>query len=381
MAISEELVSILATHNVYIQRLAAQYGNEAATYIEKIREDIAARVEKEVGKNLTDKRKDSLYKDISEIVNFNLNQYVDDLKKNHVDLGFYEASYQAKTLKDVFPAIVETATVTKSAIDKSAKNTLIKLGEASYTSYTQLLSNFTTSNAQQIDNIIRNGFVGGVTNRDIATQVMKEVDSQLIKTKRNALTVARNGTNHYANQARKVYFAEDDAVIGTRRISTLDSATSQYCRSIDQTVVLKDDPDFNKAFAPFHAGCRTANTPEPAKRYLDDATGKRPENFRNAETGLLDPKQTSSKKIYYEAMKSLDAKSQDAILGVTLGKAFRKGLKTGELTPQSFASMTIDKTLNKGLTLAEMAKKDNALGRILIEQNKGKSNYLGRQLG
>jgi hypothetical protein len=102
-----------------------------------------------------------------------------------------------------------------------------------------------------------------------------------------------------------------------------------------------------------------------ARYRSDDESGERPENFRDAETGLLEPGTTSSKKIYYEAFKGLDAKSQDAVLGVTLGKAFRKGIKEGSLTPESFAKLTIDEKSLKPLTLRELEAKDNELSRLI----------------
>ena len=378
MALNEELIAIEASHNLYIQRLAVQYGNEAVPFIDAMKEDISTRINKEVGKNLTPLRREKLLKDIDAIVKESLNSYIVTLMANNSDLGIYEAAYQAKTLAELYPAITETAAVTKSVINTTAKNSLISIGEGTYTSYNQMLSNFVNSNAEQIDNIVANGFVSGMTTRDIAAQVMSEVDNRVAKTRKQALGVARTGTNHYANQARKAYFDEDPVIIGTRRLATLDSSTSDYCRSIDNTVVMIDDPKYKNAFSPFHYNCRTVNTPEVDSKYdYDDSAERRPENFRNAETGLLDPKQTSSKKIYYESMKSLDAKSQDAILGVTLGKAFREGLRSGKLTPESFARLTIDKGMQRGLTLKEMIQKDNALSRILIAQNKGKNNYVG----
>ena len=77
------------------------------------------------------------------------------------------------------------------------------------------------------------------------------------------------------------------------------------------------------------------------------------------------PDTTSSKKIYYEAFRGLDTKSQDLVLGSTLGKAYRKGIKDGTLTPESFAKMTVDQTTFEPLTITEMAKKDNELGRLI----------------
>jgi hypothetical protein len=668
MAINSELVAIEATHNLYIQRLAAQYGNEALPFIESMQERITNRINREVGKNLTPNRRQKLLSDIDEIVNEELKGWTGTLRVNNADLGKYEADFQGKTVASMYPA-AEAATVAKSVVKSEANNTLIKLGDDSYTSYNQMLSNYTRQNAEQINNIVAQGFVSGQTTRDIANQVLSEVDNRIVKTKKQAKAVARTGTNHYANVARKVYFDNEPIVIGTRRIATLDSATSQFCfagetsflpigdltsiyrakysgeiitldfstgdklagtpnhpiltqygwtplgeidpskhivytvernifgfmskknvnapttfsklfdslskspvvdvkstdstavdfygdgvrmngkinilspkghlwsdfksvigehivdnlfgfghgcsslsgegnlfnrglvwlpsikaskltarivellknpglrsskfsfnftrsksivkhldslfsmlnnkvvalstlpsahessilkklsdgrscdiilssdgcgartftvkpvnivsmssefrdchvytsscgqgyymagsaivkncRSIDNTVVLKTDPNYRSAFSPFHPNCRTANIPELDSRYThEDEGGERPENFRDAESGYLMPDTTSSKKIFYEAFRSLDAATQDQQLGPTLGRAFRKGLRDGTITPESFAKMTVDEKNLRPLTLKEMEKKDNALGRILREQKR-----------
>ncbi len=365
MAINQELTAIEAQHGVYIQRLAVQYGNESKPFIDSMSERISARINREVGKNLTSNRKAKLLEDIDAIVNEELKGYTDSLKANNADLGKYEADFQAKTLSSLYQA-TEAASISKSVIKTNANNTLIKLGDDSYTGYTQMLNNYVRQNREQIDNIVQQGFVSGTTTREIASQVLSEVDNRIVKTRREAMNIARTGSNHYANSARKTYFDEEPIVIGTRRIATIDTATSGICRGIDNTVVLKTDSNYRKAFSPFHPNCRTANIPEVDARYKhDDDGGERPENFRNAESGLLEPGTISSKRIYYDALYDLDYKSQDLVLGPTLGKAFRKGIKEGSLTPESFAKLTIDEKNLKPLTLRELEAKDNELSRLI----------------
>lgn len=66
-------------------------------------------------------------------------------------------------------------------------------------------------------------------------------------------------------------------------------------------------------------------------------------------------------------MAKLSASDQNEILGPTLGKAFRKGLNDGTLTPDEFAKMTVD-NLYQPLSIAEMSRRNNALGSILRAQ-------------
>ena len=363
---NDELVAIQAEHSRYIQRLAAGLGNDSDPYIDSMKERITNRINKELNRNLTPLRRDNLLSDIKEIVNEELKAYTKEMAKGDLDIGVYEAGFQAKTIAQVFPTVETTATVSRSVIKTAANNTLIKLGEGSYTSYNQMIRQYTSSNAEQITNIVAQGFVGGKSTREIINQVLSEVDNRIVKTRKQARGLARTGTTHFANQARRAYFDEEPVVIGTQNISVMDSVTSQFCRSIDLRITLKTDSAYSKAFAPFHNFCRGSNAPVVDPKYVnEDDSGERPENFRNAKSGLLEPGTTSSKKIYYEAFKSLDAKSQDLVLGPTLGKAFRKGIKEGSLTPESFAKMTIDEKNLKPLSLKEMERKDNELGRLI----------------
>ena len=363
---NDELVAIQAEHSRYIQRLAAGLGNDAIPYIDSMSEQITARINREIGKNLTPLRREKLLEDINAIVTSELTDYTKELAKGDLDVGVYEAEFQAKTIAQIYPTVESTATVSRSVIKTAANNTLIQLGEGSYTSYNQMLKQYTSANAEQITNIVANGFVGGKTTREIANQVLAEVDNRIVKTKKQAKGIARTGTTHYSNQARRAYFDEEPVVIGTQNISVMDSVTSQWCRSIDLRITLKTDPAYRTAFAPFHNFCRGANSPVVDARYAhDDESGQRPENFRDAKSGYLDPKTTSSKKNYYDAFKDLDKSSQELVLGPTLTAAFRKGIREGSLTPESFAKMMVDEKNMKPLTIAEMQKKDNKLGRLI----------------
>ncbi len=49
---SDSLIAIEASHNIYLQRLATQYGNEILPHIDLIKERIAVRLEKESGKKI-----------------------------------------------------------------------------------------------------------------------------------------------------------------------------------------------------------------------------------------------------------------------------------------------------------------------------------------
>lgn len=108
--------------------------------------------------------------------------------------------------------------------------------------------------------------------------------------------------------------------------------------------------------------CRSALTYEVDDRFkLDSSETKKASSF-NVD-GKRDPKPIDSDSIYYENLKKLSARDQDAAIGPTLGKALRK------MDAAKFAKMTGD-SMNNPLTIKQMKQKNNELGRILRAQNK-----------
>lgn len=141
-------------------------------------------------------------------------------------------------------------------------------------------------------------------------------------------------------------------------------AIVKNCRSLDGVVMKSNDPRFGKFKPPRHPNCRTSLAPEIDGRLkYDDSAAERPTNF--TVDGKKDPKRVSSKRTYYEEMRKLSAADQDAILGPSLGKAFRK-----MDDPDKFARETINQATLQPLTLTEMKKKDNELAMILKAQER-----------
>lgn len=234
-----------------------------------------------------------------------------------------------------------------------------------------MMSNYWQKWTDEVDALVQNGFVDGSAINEIADNVFNQLRLQKSTTSKNLLnrahrsakSVAITGTNHYANQARIAFVDENDKTLtGYRLIAVIDSRTSQKCRSLDQKFIPKNSPKLSTFTPPLHINCRTALVYEVDERFkLDDSDTQRASAFEV--DGKRDPKPVSSEGIYYDKMKTLNARDQDNILGSTLGKAFRK-----MDNPSEFANATID-TLGNPLTIAEMKKRDNELGRILRSQS------------
>jgi hypothetical protein len=371
MALNDDLVAIYSQHQIYLQKVAAKYGNDVVPHLERIQSGVNDIFEHYRGMNLTPKREERIKAQINELTRLELQDYIKNLKSDTKGVGEYEAQFAARTLDDIiesddFNAVVPTAT----QVNTLAIASPIKLGENNFITYNTMMRNYWQKWTDEIDAIVQQGFLAGGTIQDIQSRVMQamQLEGEVSKTalsraKRSARAIAITGINHYSNQATIAFVdVNDDALIGYRSISVLDSRTSQQCRSLDQEFAAKDDAKaLARIKAPSHPSCRRKLVYEVADKYkFDDEDLQRSSNFRI--DGKLDPKPVKSGQRYYDYMAKLSAKDQDAILGPTLGKAFRK-----LNDPDKFAKLTID-SLGNPLTITELKQRDNELSRILKQQ-------------
>jgi len=370
---SEVLTTIYSQHTAFLQRVAATQGRAVVPYLENIQGDIQRIFNRYRDRAKTAKNQAAISQAINESAKENLQLYVNDLRKQHREVGADEAGFSAGALDNATDSDLETRIPTAAQVGALAISTPIKLGESSYTTYKSMMANYWQRWSNEIDAQVQAGFLAGQTINEIADNVYKEMRLQpgnvsknvLNRAKRSAKSIAITGTNHYANTARLEFVDQNDKMIkGYRLISVLDSRTSQQCRALDQKFIAKDSPKLASLKPPLHINCRTALVYELDDKFnLDDEDTKRASSFEV--DGKRDPKPVSSEGIYYDKMKKLSASDQDNILGPTLGKAFRK-----MDSPAEFAKATID-SLGNPLTIAEMKERDNKLGIILRKQSGG----------
>lgn len=368
---NEILTTVYSQHTVYLQRIGATQGNAALPYLALIERDVQRIFDKYRDRNKTPANQAAIIKAIDESTRGHLQDYITQLKKSNREVGENEANFAGSTLNrvvinDGFESIVPSA----SQVSAVAIATPIQLSESSYTTYNTMMSDYWKKWTNEVDALVQNGFVTGQTINEISANVFNQMKLQKSTTSKNLLnrahrsakSVAITGTNHYANTARIEFVDQNDEVLtGYRLIAVVDSRTSQKCRALDQKFIPKNSPKLSSFTPPLHINCRTALVYEVNEKYrLDDADTDRASSF--VVDGKRDPKPVSSEGIYYDKMKTLKAADQDNILGNRMGKAFRK-----MNNPSEFANATID-SLGNPLTIKEMIKKDNELGRILRSQ-------------
>lgn len=161
--------------------------------------------------------------------------------------------------------------------------------------------------------------------------------------RRNARSVARTAVQHVASTARQATWeANSDVITGYRFVATLDSRTTQQCRSLDGRLFeLGAGP-----VPPLHIGCRSTTVAEvdPALDFLDEGA------TRSAEFGPVDADQT-----YYDWLKEQDIEFQNEAIGPMRAKL----LNDGGLSSEEFANLNLGRDF-KPLTLAQMQEKEPA---------------------
>ena len=368
---NEILTTVYSQHTVFLQRIGATQGNAVIPFLQLIEDDVQRIFNVYRDRPKTAANQAAILKAIDESSRIHLQAYINELKKSNRAIGTNEAEFAGSTLnKIVLNDDFESKIPSAAQVNALAIVTPIQLSESAYTTYNTMMSNYWRKWTDEIDSLVQNGFINGQTIDEIARNVFVQMRLEKSTTSKNLLnrayrsakSVAITGTNHYANVARIDFVDQNDNILtGYRLISVLDSRTSQKCRGLDQRFIPKDSPKLSSFTPPLHVNCRTALVYEVDERFnLNDADTKRASSFEV--DNKRDPKPVSSEGIYYDKMKSLNARDQDNILGPTLGKAFRK-----MDNPAEFADATID-SLGNPLTIAEMKKKDNELGEILRQQ-------------
>ena len=361
MASVDLVTSIYSSHAVYLERVAAGFGLEVKPYLNSIESRVTRTLNKLPKRALTTEQRNNVLSEIDTINREELQGYTTEYKENNKELAEHENEFNKSTLTTLTESVA-VATPTAAAVNSLAIGTPIKTGDKQYTTYNRYINTYWKKYADMINATAEAGFLTGGTNQEIAKVILEQLPADLKRAENAAKTMARTATNHYGNAATRAFVDTNDKVLsGYRFIATLDGDTSKQCRSLDQRVFPKSAN--NVPWPPLHPNCRSRMVYEIDGRYsYDSATAKRPSKF--TVDGDLDPKQVSSKAIYYKELGKLDANSQNAVLGPTLGKAFRK-----MDNPELFAKQTIDSTYNP-ISIKDLKKKDNELARVLNEQAK-----------
>jgi SPP1 gp7 family putative phage head morphogenesis protein len=254
----------------------------------------------------------------------------------------YALEYNTSTINLVAPPNAPAVTPASAAAWSAALAAPI---QATGSLLEPFVDTWGASSIRRVEGAIRVGYAQGLTTQQIVqkvrgTKVNKFRDGILGGVvKREADAMVRTSLQHISSQAQQlVYDDNDDIIEGYIWISTLDSRTTQQCRSLDgKFFKMGKGPT-----PPIHINCRSTTIPKiKGVDLLENTT-------RASKDG-----QVPADESYYDWLKRQNKAFQYDVLGPTRAALFREG----GLSADQFARLNLDKNFQP-LTLEEMRKKN-----------------------
>ncbi|WP_434676217.1 minor capsid protein [Pseudomonas sp. D3-10] len=348
MAANQALFDATVRNAVFLEQLKAGEVKKFAPFLKEIDRSLRERLTRSDLSGFTRKRLEKLLEEVDSLLLGIFTRFTEQLDLDLIDLANYEAQFEATSLTKAVPVGVsfEAAVPTVTAIRAAVLNNPLSIrGPAGGKLLKPFIKDWTSAERERVVGAIRQGFFEGQTNFQIlqnirGTKALGYNDGILAATDRNAATVVRTAIQHVASQARmETAKANADVVTGVQLIATLDSKTSQICRTLDKRVFPVD----SGPRPPFHPNCRTTFVlvTRLSEMFAKGAT--------RASVGPEGAGQVSADLDYYHWLKLQPAAFQNRAIGKARGELFRNG----GLSVERFSQLQLDRNF-KPLTLVEM---------------------------
>jgi SPP1 gp7 family putative phage head morphogenesis protein len=348
MAVNQALFDATVRHAVFLEQLKAGEVSKFGPFLKEIDRTIRNQLTQADLTDYNQRRLERLLAEVGSLLLGIFERYGDQLNLDLIDIAMYEAQFEATALSRAAPVgVTFDAAVPSAAAIRSAvlSNPLSVRGTDGGKLLKAFIKGWTNAERERIAGAIRQGFFEGQSNFQIIRNIRGSAeagyrDGILATTNRNAATVVRTSIQHVAVQARmETIKANPDVVREVEMVATLDSKTSQICRSMDK----RRFPVNSGPRPPFHPNCRTTFVPvtEWSQLFSQGAT--------RAAFGDNGAGQVDAGLSYYSWLRQQPATFQDQALGPTRGKLFREG----GLSLERFSELQLDRNF-RPLTLEQM---------------------------
>ena len=341
----QQLTEQSTRHQVYLERLKSGEVNQFTSFLQQIDRSIRLRLS---GETLTDYSRTRLNKLLAEVerdLRLIYAGYWDHLSGNLIELAEYEAGFESRSLSKVvgFETVIPAATQVAAAVTSAP---LSVRGADGGKLLEPFVKDWASTEVKRVSGAIRQGYFEGQTTSQIlqtvrGTRAGRFNDGILAVSNRNAEAIVRTAVQHVASIARnETWKANSDIVAGVVWNSTLDSRTSQQCRSLDGQVF----PIDKGPRPPIHIRCRSTTTPQLDDRFSflgDDAT--------RAARGPSGVGSVDADETYYSWLKRQPADFQINAIGPTRAKL----LRDGGLTAERFSELNLGRNFEP-LSLNQM---------------------------
>lgn len=348
MAANQAILDATIRHAVFLEKLKAGEVGKFAPFLKEIDRSIRDRLTQSDLTEYNVKRLEALLKEVDSLLLGIFDRYSVQLNLDLINIANYEAEFEATSLTRSAPVGVsfDVAAPTVTAIRAAVlTNPLSVRGTGGGKLLKSFIKGWTTAERERVTGTIRQGFFEGQTNFQVirnirGTKAAGYKDGVLATTNRNASTVVHTAIQHASSQARiEVAKANTDIVAEIEMVATLDSKTSQQCRSMDK----RRFPVNSGPRPPFHPNCRTTFIllTKLSEMFAKGAT--------RASVGADGAGQVSASLDYYHWLKQQPESFQDVAIGPVRAKLFREG----GLSIQRFAELQLDRNFAP-LNLAQM---------------------------
>lgn len=343
MATPEALIDSTVRHAVYLERLKSGEVRQMVDFLQDVDREIRKKLlmRSEIAAYKRDKL-NRLLKEIDTLLTELYTKQADGLLDSLKELAEYEAGFEARNLNAVIGGVNFAVPSVRTVWSAATLDPMSVRGTAGGKLLEPFIRDWARGEVDAVTRRIRQGAFEGQTTAEIVrsirgTKALRYKDGLLEVSRRHAQSVVRTAVQHVASAARfQTWDANADLLTGYRWVSTLDSRTTQQCRSLDgQKFKLGEGPR-----PPLHIGCRSTTVAD-----LDDGLDFLDEGAtRSSLTGPVDADLT-----YYQWLKRQPAAFQDSAIGPTRGKL----LRAGGLSAERFSELQLDRNFQP-LTLAEM---------------------------
>lgn len=344
MAQPEQLKNIEIRNQVFLEGYKNGRAREFAAVIVGIGRDTGREIldlSVERMNQLTKKELNELTVSLRSIAGQSMNDQIVELTSDLERLSDQQARFEVKAIESVTQGAT-VATPTSGAAYSFARNQPIR---ATGNFIAKFFSNMAKNEQDQLANVVQIGYSDGLTlsqmvSRIRGTRVANYSDGYTQQGRRRVEAEVRTVVQHVSQRSREETWNKNSGIIEKYEwVSTLDSRTSDQCRSLDGKRFIVGQG----AVPPIHIGCRSSTAPilDESLDFLDEGA------TRATQDGPVDSNET-----YYSWLKNQPASFQDSAIGPTRGKL----LRNGGLTSDEFARLNLNRNFEP-LTLAEMESK------------------------
>lgn len=338
-SVNERIQDATIRHMLYLEGLKTREANEILGFLDTeiipdLKEQLSIRLERGMRGTMTNKRLEAMIKQFEDITDKfrDINVRV---QGDLFEIALYEAEFNLNMLKQATPVNVNYIAaspelITAAVVNKPFDGRTLE----------QWFDSLATSTQTRLTSEIRRGVVEGQTSQQIVKRIAGANILEVTRAQTNA--VVRTAVQHAASSARDELFkANADVIKEVKWVSTLDSRTSDLCKSLDG----KTFPVDKGIRPPAHVNCRSSVVPVT-------------KSFRELGIDIYDETpatrasmngQVPADITYGEWLRKQPVSVQNDALGVTKAKLFRKG------------DLPIDRFVNRNgheLTLDELRKRD-----------------------